>query len=232
MSTKLHKAAPGGLTASLVLLAGMALAEPLQTVVSLDVEHPAAFVSALDTMLESDDLAGNKVSLWASVFDGTSPTTHVVVAEYDDYESYERRTARRLDSGDWARFLLAIDDASEVTNSALHIQRIADGSGWRNHDFAAVFIMTVKDPAAYAAAFTDLIDAMDNPGSVRLMEIRAGGMGATHLAIITGDGMAAVNNYLDRLLASDAYRDFAGKVGEIRRINTVSMYRRVRTYGD
>ena len=92
--------------------------------------------------------------------------------------------------------------------------------------------MTVKDPAAYAAAFTDLIDAMDNPGSVRLMEIRAGGMGATHLAIITGDGMAAVNNYLDRLLASDAYRDFAGKVGEIRRINTVSMYRRVRTYGD
>lgn len=232
MGMKIYRAAFGGLAAALVSISGMASADPFQTTVSLDVEHAEALVGALDNMMDSDDLAGGKVSLWAAVFDGTSPTTHVVVAEYDDYAEYESRTARRLGSGDWARFLVAADDAATVTNTAMHIQRVAAGGGWRNHDFAAVFVMTVRDPAAYVAAFRELIGAMDNPGSARLMEIRAGGMGATHLAIITGDSMGSVNGYLDELLGSDAYRTFVRKVGEIRSINTVSMYRRVRTYGD
>ena len=121
---------------------------------------------------------------------------------------------------------------SELTSSAYQNQRVVNGSGWRNHGAAAVVFLTVRDPATYTAAFAELSGAMDNPGSVRLMEIRAGGMGTTHLAILTGSGTAAVNEYMDELLASDAFADFVAKVGEIRSVITASMFRRVKTYGD
>jgi hypothetical protein len=232
MNDKLKRAFLSGLSTVLVSVSGLAAAAPVQAVHGLDVDNSAAFLAAIDTLFESDDIAEHKVSIWAAVFDGSSPTTHVVVEEFDSYAQYDAQTARRLGSNDWPRFGMASDDILKSTGSALHIQRVADGSGWRNHDAAAVFVMTVKDPAAYTAAFSEMIGAVDNPGSVRLMEIRAGGMGATHLAIITGESLASVNQYLDDLLASDAYRSFVGKVGEIRKIRTVSMYRRIRTHGD
>lgn len=96
----------------------------------------------------------------------------------------------------------------------------------------AAFIMTVKDPAAYATAFTDLIGSMDNPGSVRLMEMRFGGEGITHVALITAQDFVALNNYLDELQSSDAYREFSGKVSDNRMIRTVTLYRRIKSWGD
>ncbi len=52
------------------------------------------------------------------------------------------------------------------------VERLRDGSGWRKHGALAAFIMTVTDPATYTAAFAELIDSSENPGSVRLMELR------------------------------------------------------------
>ncbi len=71
MSKKLHKVALGGLAAALVSVSGMAQADPMQAVFSIDAENPAAFLSAMDTLFESDDMSDHKVSVWAAVFDGT-----------------------------------------------------------------------------------------------------------------------------------------------------------------
>ena len=232
MTNYLKKTVLSGLMALLLAAGGTAVADPVQAVFGLDVDNSAAFMGAMDTLFESDDMADHKVSVWAAMFNGSSPTSHVVVAEYDSYAEYESLTKRRLASSDWLRFVNTVDGNSDGTSSALHIQRIVEGSGWRNHEVAAVFIMTVRDPAAYAAAFTEMIGELDNPGSVRLMQIRAGGMGATHIAIITGNGVAAVNEYLDDLETSDAFARFLGKVSSIRTVNTVSMFRRMRSYGD
>ena len=94
------------------------------------------------------------------------------------------------------------------------------------------FIMTVSDPAKYAEEFTKLVGSMDNPGSVRLMELRFGGQGATHAALISAANMTALNEYLDKLLGSRAYRHFTAEVADIRTIQNVEMLRRVATFGD
>ena len=49
--------------------------------------------------------------------------------------------------------------------------------------------------------------------------------------LIGGKDFAAVNAYLDKLLASKAYEDFVEKVGETRKVVGVTMYRRIAGWG-
>lgn len=211
---------------------GMAQAEPMEAVFDLDVENPAALMSALNTLFESDDMSDHTVTLWASQFDGSSPGNHVIVAEYDDYEEYETLTARRVGSPDWSSFVLSVQGVSDGTSSLMAVQRSIDGGGWRGHGALAAYILTVRDVGTYMDAFNEMIGAMDNPGSVRLMELRAGGDGATHAALISAPTFSELNNYIDGLYESDAFRTFIGKVSGIRTVNTVHIYRRVKSWGD
>lgn len=208
-----------------------ASAEPLVAAIGLEVDNPAVFVPALDRLQKSDDVSGTKVGLWVPEFSAGSGVNHVVVVEYEDYADYEAKSARRLASRDWQTFLGTVTDASRLVNSALMIQRMAVGEGWRNHGASAVYVMSVSDPVKYAQAFDRLIGAQGHPGSVRLLEVRAGSQGASHVVVITAPGFAALNQYLDKLFASEDYRRFADQVRSIRTINTVSQYRRIGSWG-
>lgn len=225
----------GGLFGLLALstgLAGTAGADGVERYVSLEVHNPNAFVMALDDFWGGGSLDGATGSLWAATFDGTSPTSHVLTLSYDDYAEMQAIDDRVRGSREWVDYLNAIEGTNDVTALTMGVERVARGSGWHNHGAAMVFNMTVSDPGAYAAAFTELVDSMDNPGSVRLIEMRAGGMGATHLAIITAADFTSLNTYLDELFGSDEYASFADDVGDIRRINTTSIFRRLQTWGD
>ena len=217
---------------ALFAFGGLAKADSLEAVFSIDVDNQGAFIGALDKLFESNDMRDHRVNLWATEFDGTDPASHVIVAEYEDYEAYETLSQRRRGSPDWLQYVLSSSGSASGTASLLVIQRMAFGKGWRDSNAVAAYIMTVTDPATYAAAFDRMFKAAGTPGSVRLMEVRAGGMGATHVALLNSTSFAALNEYIDELLASDAYRTFIEEVGAIRTINTVSMYRRVRTWGD
>ena len=220
-----------GIALTLALFASANVsAQGVERYVSFDVNNPAGFVSAFDTFRSSDVMTGNTMSLWAATFDGSNPATHVIVVGYDDYEALQETDAAVGPSLAWANFQAALDGTSEVTALSMGVQVLADGRGWHDHGAAMVFAMSVRDAATYGAAFADLIDASDNPGSVRLMQMRAGGQGTTHLAAITAPDFATLNEYIDELFASDAYAEFVGKVGDIRRINTTSIYRRVKTW--
>jgi hypothetical protein len=154
------------------------------------------------------------------------------VIHHDDYQDLVDRGEQVAGHSDWLAFQHAVDGVSDVTSSILAVERLREGSGWENHGALVVFSMTVRDPATYVAAFQELIRSMDNPGSVRLMEIRFGGQGTTHAALISAAGFVEANEYLDELLSSDAYRRFVGKVGDIRDIRTVSYNRRIKSWGN
>ena len=232
MAHQFKKALLSGVAVTFLAISGLAKADPLEGVFSLEVTNPAAFMGAIEQLLASDTMRDHNITLWAAVFDGTDPATHVVVVEYEDYEDFEELTQRRLTSSDWSEFLLSVTDVSTVTATLMAIQRVSYGDGWRTDGAAAAVTMTVRDPATYTDAFKRMTESYGNPGSVRLMEIRAGGEGATHAVLYTAEGMAELNEYIDGLLGSDEYRAFVGEVGDIRTINTVSMYSRVKTWGD
>jgi hypothetical protein len=219
-------------TIALALVAiGAAQAQVVERVVGLDISNSRAQLAAMDRLFASDVMSGQKATLWASEFDGSAPNNHTLVVQHDSYEDLQSRGARVFSSAEWMAFQQAADGTSEVTNNLMAVERLRDGSGWANHGALVVFTMTISDPAAYTDAFTDLIDSSQNPGSVRLMELRFGGEGATHAALISATDFVAANKYLDELLSSSAYRSFSRKVGDIRDIKTVSYYRRIKSWG-
>lgn len=232
MGSRIRQILAGAITVAALIAGNSASAEPIEAVYSFDVQNSVVMLKALDSIMTSPDTKGRKAALWAVEFDGDDPKTHVLVTEFDDYAAYERMSAKRRGSPDWLRYLLATRDAAELTSNLLVIQRYARGGGWRNHGALVAYIMTITDPVAYRAEFAKLFDASENPGSVRLMEVRAGGGGVTHVALISAPGFAALNSYLDRFLSSDAYRSFAQSVRPYRSIQTVTMYRRVKTWED
>lgn len=207
-----------------------AQAQSVERYVSVDVHNPSAFISALDDFRESGAMNGTTTSLWAATFDGSSPVSHVIVIGYDDYEELQTTDRRVQSSQAWDDYQDARAGTSDVLALSMGVQQLASGEGWHNHGAAMVFNMTVSDPGRYATAFNRLIESAENPGSVRLIQMRAGGEGATHIAAITAPDFATLNNYIDELFATREYSRFIDEVRGIRRINGTAIYRRVRTW--
>ena len=232
MRKQLQQMIAGWAGAALLATAGIATAEPLEAVTGLDVHDPQAFLAGLDRYYQTDAAQNGNVVIWAMDFAGESQISHLAIGNFDSYADYEKTTSDRSQSAEWGAFIGSARDYLDVASRLMAIERFRDGSGWEGHGAMAAFVMTVTDPAAYAEAFTELTGSMDNPGSVRLMELRFGGRGATHAALISAANVAALNNYLDELMGSDEYRRFARKFRDIRTIQNVEMLRRVRSYGD
>ena len=215
-----------------LLVIGNASADPVENVIGLNVTSPGAFVASMDRLFESDAMDGYELSLWANSFDGTNPATHTIVARFEDYDAHDRLTAQRVEHPAWAQFGLAVRDLSTVKSTAMVVERLAEGRMEPDHHAAVAFSVSVSDPAAYAAALSRMLDAADNPGSTRLVEIRFGGQGATHAVVTSAPSLAILNEWTDELFASDAYRRFAADVASIREVRTVSNYRLVKRWGD
>lgn len=213
-------------------LSGLAVAAPMESVTGLDVHNTGAFMAALDRYFASNDARDNNVAIWAVEFAGESEISHLAIGDFEGYADYEKTTNTRDASAAWRAFVGSVTSLLDVESRLMAVERFREGSGWRQHGAMAAFVMTITDPTAYAAAFADFVDSTDNPGSVRLMELRFGGLGATHAVLISAANTTALNEYLDELLSSDEYTTFVRKVGQIRTIRNVQMLRRVKTYGN
>ncbi len=232
MKKKIRKIALGCVSVVLAGTVGMAMAAPLESVIGLDVHNPGAFMATLDTYYESDTSRNGNVAIWSVTFSGQSEISHLAIGNFEGYDDFEKQTNDRNSSSAWREFVGSLAGVLDVKSRLMAIERYRLGSGWQDHGAMAAYVMTITDPAAYVAAFAEMVESIDNPGSVRLMELRFGGQGATHAALISAAGSAALNEYLEELLSSDAYREFAAKVGDIRTINNVEMLTRVKSYGD
>ena len=231
MKNKLRNLVIGCISAALASIAGVAIAGPVESVIGLDVHNPGAFLGAVRNYYGSDESHGN-MTIWAVEFSGETETSHLAIGDFESYADYEKVTSDRRAGTAWVAFAAPLADIVDVESRLMAVERFREGSGWRNHGAMAAFVMTVTDPAEYVEAFTKMVDSSENPGSVRLMEMRFGAQGATHAALISAASITALNEYLDELLASDAYRKFADDVSDIRTIHNVQMLRRVVSYDD
>ena len=89
------KLLPALCSVAMAMSAGLAQADPVEAVYGFKVKDPAAFVSAFDTLFQSDAVKGNRVTLWAAEFDGSSPATHVLTVDFDSYQAMDEANARR-----------------------------------------------------------------------------------------------------------------------------------------
>lgn len=185
----------------------------------------------IDALVKDPAMAGHKVTLYAQEF-GDLPVSHLVVEDFDSYEEYMDSTAKRFASPGWARYALESEVYTHYRGSNLVTVVDDHGAKRRSAGYLAAYLVNVTDAAAYRAAIADLNRAVGNPGVMRLVAFRSGDMAATHAVLIGGSDFKAVNEYLDKLFASDAFVKFTANVGSIRKLVSVQMYRRVGTWGD
>ncbi len=217
------------LTVSFLVLGAGAQAQQFEVVHMLNYQNGAAAKAALDALFADDAMKGGKATLYA--YDaGDMQSTHFVVEDFDGYDARVRLDDSRRASHGWSKYLLATPDAEYVGSE---IVMVVDDHGKARHtaDYLIAYLIHTTDAAAYREAVKDLHEGVGDPGVLRLVALRTGNRAATHAVLIGGKDFAAVNKYMDKLLASDAYRVFAEQVGDIRKVVGVNMYRRIGGWG-
>lgn len=216
--------------AAILTFAGFAHAQQIEAVHALDYDSTPRAEAALDSMFEDDAMQGSRATLYLAEF-GDSESSHLVVEDFENYDEYMERRQRRLDSHGWARYLLQTPDA-EYHGSTL--VSVVDDHGAPRHTagYLVAYLIHTTDAALYRSAVADLNEAIGNPGVLRLVALRSGNRAVTHAVLIGGADFAAVNEYMDRLYASEAFEEFVDKVGDTREVVGIDMYRRVATWGD
>ena len=211
-------------------IASVSQAQQFEAVHAVNFESTSGAKAALDALFEDEAMEGARVTLYVSQY-GVPQASHLIVADFDSYDEYMERNEKRLASHGWARYRLGTIDSDYVGSSLV---MVVDDHGKPRHTagYLTAFLIHTTDAAAYRAALADMHDAIGNPGVLRLVAMRSGNMGATHAVLVGGEDFAAVNKYLDKLYASDAFEEFAAKVGDTRKVVGVDMYRRVATWGD
>ena len=215
---------------SVFMLVGAAVqAQQFEAVYSLENVSSSEAKAAMDDLFSDSAMKGSNVTLYAADF-GVRDGSHKIVVDFDNYAERDERDEIRRASHGWSRWQLAMQDAEFVAADMVGV--VADyGKPRHTADYLMVFLLNVQDPAVYAAALSELNDALGNPGVLRLVAMRSGSRAVTHAVLIGGDGFTAVNEYMDKLYASDAFGTFASKVSSIRSVVHIESYRRVGAWG-
>ena len=207
------------------------LADKFEAVHAINYPSTSRAKDALDALMKDPAMNGAKVTLYAREF-GDAQATHLVVEDFDTYAEYMDSTAKRLASPGWSRYLLETNVDSHYLGSELAMVVDDHGAARRSAGYLVAYLINTTDPATYRSAVADLNRGLGNPGVLRLVSLRSGSMAVTHAVLFGGQDFKAVNEYLDKLYASDAFAKFAAKVGPIRKVVGVDMYQRVATWGD
>jgi hypothetical protein len=123
------------------------------------------------------------------------------------------------------------------SNINKHIKPVASylGKGLivepNEHQYSTTFVLNVKDPAAYAAAFTEMRTSVMAASGGRLgldlhQIISGNEPGTTHAVVASAPSFPELLELTDMVFASDAFKTFAAKVKDIREVtNTFSLFR-------
>lgn len=213
-----------------LLVSGYAQAQGIEAVYNLTFDSTSGAKAAMTELFEDDDVRGSKATLYVHDFGVPGDGSHTIVADYDSYAARDKRSKARMESHGWAKYLLATQ-GSELVSADL-VTVVKDyGKPRHTAGYLVVYTMQVGDPGRYAASLDKLHDAIGDPGVLRLVAIRSGPANVSHAVLIGADDFAAANDYLDKLLTSDAYATFAKEVADMRTIHNVAMYQRVGAWG-
>jgi hypothetical protein len=218
-------------TTAMLLAAAPSMADKLEAVHMINYPSSERAKADIGALVKDPAMAGHKLTLYAREF-GDLPVSHLVVEDFDSYGEYMDSTAKRFASPGWARYALESQIDTHYRGSDLVTVVDDYGAKRRSAGYLAATIVNVTNAAAYRAALAELNRAVGHPGVMRLVAFRTGNMAATHAVLIGGSDFKAVNEYLDKLYASDAYAKFSTKVGPIRKVVSVWMLQRVGTWGD
>ena len=204
---------------------------------SIKVSDPAAYVEALDELMDTEwgksFPAG--VSLHQYAFNGYDDATHVVVLNYENPEDLGTGTDSFTDPV-FQSFFAKTSSIAEPVEQALNMKLISVSNDDPEKNQAyTIYRMQVKDPSKYADEYLKLteaqVDAGNIDGSYGLRQLVAGDTRYyTHYAFTSAGSVGEAMASAETLYGSDSFAKFARRVGDNRRIMNISILVNVTNY--
>ncbi len=183
----------------------------VEQVTELTVTDSRAMVATIDQYVASGEVDAQSVNLLAHIHDGVNPSTHTVVAIYDDLETMESDMEERLASAAWATLLRSTASISTANSTALAIQlRTWGDNAWDESGYLAAVLVNAADNASWLAAMDawNRTNNVENPGMVRIVKLR--GAPANHAVLIASSSYADLINFMESVEASDEFATLRG----------------------
>ena len=193
------------------MFGGLSAYAEVEQVTALTVTDARAMIATIDQYQASIENNAQSVSLLAHIHDGVDPSTHTVVAIYDDLEAMESAMEGRIGSAAWATLLRSTASISTANSSALAIQKRTWGdNAWEEGGYLAAVLVNAANSASWLAAMDawNRSNKVENPGMVRIVKLR--GAPANHAVLIAGSDYADVINFMESVEASDEFATLQG----------------------
>ncbi len=185
--------------------------------------NPLAVVAAIDKYRSGNSVSNDDVivTLHQYLANGSNPATHAITVSYASPQVMDVALAAQAASPEWAAFQSEMSLSAEIVSSMMWRSLGLSGGNTEVPDAPMAagnwIFMQVDDPAAYADAWQEWIEAEDSKDRLStLLAIPADGTGgATHAVINTARSPGA---QLDPQNNQAAFEEFRGKVSGIREI--------------
>ena len=185
--------------------------------------NPLAVVAAIDKYRSGNSVSSDDVivTLHQYLANGSNPATHAITVSYASPQVMDAALAAQAASPEWAAFQSEMSLSAEIVSSMMWRSLGLSGGNTEVPDAPMAagnwIFMQVDDPAAYADAWQEWIEAEDSKDRLStLLAIPADGTGgATHAVINTARSPGA---QLDPQNNQAAFEEFRGKVSGIREI--------------
>ena len=194
----------------LAFTSGAAFAQ-VEQVTSMTVSNPAAMIANIDFYVASGEGQAQSVTMLRHLHDGVDPSTHTIVAIFDDLDTLESSMDRRANSAAWAAAGRAGASVSKVNSSALAIQRQTWGDDkWEEGDYLAAVLVNAADGATWIAAVDNMMGSIKfkNPGMLRIVRLRGGP--SSHAVLLVASSYAELVTFQERVEASDEFATMRG----------------------
>ena len=200
---------------------------PFQAFFGINTDNPLAVVEAMDEYAASNCPQTTGIRLMNEFFNGYDDTTHTIIVTYPNKMAYMAWANNFASCPAAAKFLQKMNSISESTFQTLGMPLLTGGDPSEDQVFQ-IFIMNVSDPAAYANAYSKLMNTEGQcPSSWGLVAMGPGvepSESGTHFAYC---GYKSLDSYLDGYMnqgnPTREYETFLRKAPSFRDLLRVNM---------
>jgi len=198
--------------------------------------HEGEIIRAFDQFFESE--TGKSLppaALSAAMFTNSETKfSHRLVFSSSDKEAFGKMYSGMLQqSKDMAILGMTMDKAIKPIGSYLGKALIS--SPTPDNSYRTIYQLSVSDPTTYAAAFTKMRTALIAKSGGKLgldlhQIISGNEPGSTHAVVASAASMVELLDFTDMVFSSAEFKEFAGKVKDIRKVQSIYTTYRAKKY--